>query len=132
MLDREDRGDVVDAGFERAKARAQRTVDLALTTGRESAGARRGAGTVVADLALAVERSANPQDEIEARRDRVRLLLEGDDSGNANHVKIIAGSKQDLESLTKQLGASDPDDWPFVNGRFLKPDTIISVDVEPS
>ena len=36
------------------------------------------------------------------------------------------------KALTKQLGTTDPDDWPFVNGRFLKPDTIISVDIEPS
>ena len=36
------------------------------------------------------------------------------------------------KALTKQLGTTDPDDWPFVNGRFLKPDTILSVDVEPS
>ena len=36
------------------------------------------------------------------------------------------------KALTKQLGTTDPDDWPFVNGRFIKPDTIISVDIEPS
>ena len=36
------------------------------------------------------------------------------------------------KALTKQLGTTDPDDWPFVNGRFLKPDTIISVDIEPT
>ena len=35
-------------------------------------------------------------------------------------------------TLTKQLGTTDSDDWPFVNGRFLKPDTIVSVDVEQS
>jgi hypothetical protein len=34
------------------------------------------------------------------------------------------------KALTKQLGSTDSDDWPFVNGRFLKPDTIVSVDVE--
>jgi hypothetical protein len=34
------------------------------------------------------------------------------------------------KALTKQLGATDSDDWPFVNGRFLRPDTIVSVDVE--
>src|SRR5919197_324265 len=34
------------------------------------------------------------------------------------------------KALTKQLGSTESDDWPFVNGRFLKPDTIVSVDVE--
>jgi Type II secretion system (T2SS), protein E, N-terminal domain len=44
----------------------------------------------------------------------------------------IGEAKGYAKALTKQLGTTDPDDWPFVNGRFLKPDTIVSVDVEPS
>jgi type IV pilus assembly protein PilB len=44
----------------------------------------------------------------------------------------IGEAKGYAKALTKQLGTSDPDDWPFVNGRFLKPDTILSVDVEQS
>jgi hypothetical protein len=42
----------------------------------------------------------------------------------------IGEAKGYAKALTKQLGATDGDDWPFVNGRFLKPETIISVDVE--
>jgi hypothetical protein len=44
----------------------------------------------------------------------------------------IGEAKGYAKALTKQLGTTDPDDWPFVNGRFLKPDTILSVDVEQS
>jgi hypothetical protein len=44
----------------------------------------------------------------------------------------IGEAKGYAKALTKQLGTTDPDDWPFVNGRFLKPDTIISVDIEAS
>jgi hypothetical protein len=44
----------------------------------------------------------------------------------------IGEAKGYAKALTKQLGTTDQDDWPFVNGRFLKPDTIVSVDVEPS
>ena len=44
----------------------------------------------------------------------------------------IGEAKGYAKALTKQLGTTDSDDWPFVNGRFLKPDTILSVDVEPS
>jgi type IV pilus assembly protein PilB len=44
----------------------------------------------------------------------------------------IGEAKGYAKAMTKQLGATDPDDWPFVNGRFLKPDTIVSVDVEES
>jgi type IV pilus assembly protein PilB len=42
----------------------------------------------------------------------------------------IGEAKAYAKALTKQLGTTEPDDWPFVNGRFLKPDTIVSVDVE--
>ncbi len=44
----------------------------------------------------------------------------------------IGEAKGYAKALTKQLGTTDPDDWPFVNGRFLKPDSIVSVDIEPS
>jgi len=44
----------------------------------------------------------------------------------------IGEAKGYAKALTKQLGTTDSDDWPFVNGRFLKPDTIVSVDVEQS
>jgi Type II secretion system (T2SS), protein E, N-terminal domain len=44
----------------------------------------------------------------------------------------IGEAKGYAKALTKQLGTTDLDEWPFVNGRFLKPDTIVSVDVEPS
>jgi hypothetical protein len=44
----------------------------------------------------------------------------------------IGEAKGYAKALTKQLGTTDPDDWPFVNGRFLKPDTIVSVDIESS
>src|SRR5215211_5130376 len=48
-------------------------------------------------------------------------VAECEDTGEATgHAK----------ALTKQLGSTDNDDWPFVNGRFLKPDTIVSVDIE--
>jgi hypothetical protein len=43
----------------------------------------------------------------------------------------LGEAKGYAKALTKQLGATDTEDWPFVNGRFLKPDTIVSVDVEP-
>ena len=44
----------------------------------------------------------------------------------------IGEAKGYAKALTKQLGTTEPDDWPFLNGRFLKPDTIVSVDIEPS
>jgi hypothetical protein len=44
----------------------------------------------------------------------------------------LGEAKGYAKALTKQLAVSEQDDWPFVNGRFLKPDTIVSVDVEES
>jgi hypothetical protein len=44
----------------------------------------------------------------------------------------IGEAKGYAKALTKQLGTTESDDWPFVNGRFLKPDTIVSVDIEAS
>jgi hypothetical protein len=44
----------------------------------------------------------------------------------------VGEAKGYAKALTKQLGTTEPDDWPFVNGRFLKPDTIVSVDIEQS
>jgi hypothetical protein len=41
----------------------------------------------------------------------------------------LEAAKQQAKALMAQVAASDGGDWPFVNGRFLKPDTIVSVDI---
>jgi type II secretion system (T2SS) protein E len=53
-----------------------------------------------------------------------------------NGERVEAGAYADLETakqqakaLMAQVAASDGGDWPFVSGRFLKPDTIVSVDI---
>jgi hypothetical protein len=43
-----------------------------------------------------------------------------------------ASAKQEAKTIMMQIAAADTDDWPFVNGRFLKPDTIVSVDIAES
>jgi hypothetical protein len=40
------------------------------------------------------------------------------------------GAKEHARSLIRDL-ADSGSEWPLVNGRFLKPETIVSVDVEP-
>jgi hypothetical protein len=40
------------------------------------------------------------------------------------------GAKEHARSLIRDI-ADSGDEWPLVNGRFLKPETIVSVDVEP-
>jgi hypothetical protein len=39
------------------------------------------------------------------------------------------GAKQEAKSIMIQIADADAGEWPFVNGRFLKPDTIVSVDI---
>jgi type IV pilus assembly protein PilB len=63
---------------------------------------------------------------------RVSIRLTSGERLTVSECADMGEAKGYAKALTKQLGATDPDDWPFVNGRFLKPDTILSVDVEAS
>jgi Type II secretion system (T2SS), protein E, N-terminal domain len=63
---------------------------------------------------------------------RVSIRLTSGERLTVSECADVGEAKGYAKALTKQLGATDPDDWPFVNGRFLKPDTIVSVDVEES
>ena len=60
----------------------------------------------------------------------VSVRLTSGERMTVSECSDIGEAKGYAKALTKQLGTTDPDDWPFVNGRFLKPDTILSVDVE--
>jgi hypothetical protein len=62
---------------------------------------------------------------------RVSIRLTSGERMTVAECDDLGEAKGYAKALTKQLGASDSDEWPFVNGRFLKPDTIVSVDVEP-
>jgi hypothetical protein len=61
---------------------------------------------------------------------RVSIRLTSGERMTVAECEDIGEAKGYAKALTKQLGSTDSDDWPFVNGRFLKPDTILSVDVE--
>ena len=61
---------------------------------------------------------------------RVSIRLTSGERMDVTECEDIAEAKGYAKALTKQLDSTDNDDWPFVNGRFLKPDTIVSVDVE--
>jgi hypothetical protein len=61
---------------------------------------------------------------------RVSIRLTSGERVTVADCDDIGEAKGYAKALTKQLGATESDDWPFVNGRFLKPDTIITVDVE--
>ena len=61
---------------------------------------------------------------------RVSIRLTSGERVTVSECSDIGEAKGYAKALTTQLGTTDPDDWPFVNGRFLKPDTIVSVDVD--
>jgi hypothetical protein len=61
---------------------------------------------------------------------RVSIRLTSGERMTVAECDELGEAKGYAKALTKQLGATDSEDWPFVNGRFLKPDTIVSVDVE--
>jgi MshEN domain len=61
---------------------------------------------------------------------RVSIRLTSGEKLTVADCEDIGEAKGYAKALTKQLGATEDDDWPFVNGRFLKPETIISVDIE--
>jgi hypothetical protein len=61
---------------------------------------------------------------------RVSIRLTSGEKLTVADCEDIGEAKGYAKALTKQLAATEADDWPFVNGRFLKPDTIVSVDVE--
>jgi Type II secretion system (T2SS), protein E, N-terminal domain len=61
---------------------------------------------------------------------RVSIRLTSGERLTVAECPELGEAKGYAKALTKQLGATDSEDWPFVNGRFLKPDTIVSVDIE--
>ena len=42
---------------------------------------------------------------------------------------ILGEVPRDGGTTDMQVATADQDDWPYVSGRFLKPDTIVSVDI---
>ena len=60
---------------------------------------------------------------------RMTIRLTNGERVDAGEFTDEAAAKQEAKAIMMQIAAVDQDDWPFVNGRFLKPDTIVSVDI---
>jgi hypothetical protein len=60
---------------------------------------------------------------------RVTVRLSNGERVEAGEFTDLAGAKQQAKSLVTTVAEADQDDWPYVSGRFLKPDTIVSVDI---
>jgi Type II secretion system (T2SS), protein E, N-terminal domain len=60
---------------------------------------------------------------------RLSLRLTNGERVDAGIYGNLEAAKQQAKALMAQVAAADGGDWPFVNGRFIKPDTIVSVDI---
>jgi hypothetical protein len=63
---------------------------------------------------------------------RMTIRLTNGERVEAGEFADETSAKQEAKTIMMQIAAADTDDWPFVNGRFLKPDTIVSVDIAES
>jgi Type II secretion system (T2SS), protein E, N-terminal domain len=61
---------------------------------------------------------------------RVTIRLANDEPFVVAECGELDEAKEQAQDVIRQLAEASATDWPFVNGRFLKPDSIVSVDVE--
>jgi hypothetical protein len=64
------------------------------------------------------------------QRVKVFVRLTSGDRVDAGSFDSLDSAKERGAEIARTL-AGDAPEWPFVAGRFLRPDTIASVDVEP-
>jgi Type II secretion system (T2SS), protein E, N-terminal domain len=60
---------------------------------------------------------------------RMTIRLTNGERVEAGDFPDQAAAKLEARTIMGQIADADSDEWPFVNGRFLKPDTIVSVDI---
>jgi hypothetical protein len=60
---------------------------------------------------------------------RMTIRLTNGERVEAGDFPDQAAAKLEARTIMVQVADADSDEWPFVNGRFLKPDTIVSVDI---
>ena len=60
---------------------------------------------------------------------RMTIRLTNGERVDAGEFPDEETAKQEAKAIMMQVATADQDDWPYVSGRFLKPDTIVSVDI---
>ncbi|HSK17414.1 MAG TPA: hypothetical protein VK915_14760 [Gaiellaceae bacterium] len=63
---------------------------------------------------------------------RVGIRLTTGERVEAGAFADLDAAKQHAKNLMHQVAGAGEGDWPYVSGRFLKPDTIVSVDLAES
>jgi hypothetical protein len=92
-------------------------------------------GTVPApepEAAPEPEPPASPAAAAQPARQRVKVFvrLTSGERVEAGAFASLDQAKERGAEIARTLGADSPE-WPFVAGRFLRPNTIVSLDVEP-
>jgi hypothetical protein len=59
----------------------------------------------------------------------VTIRLANGERVEAGTFQELAAAKECAKALIAQVAAAGQGEWPFVSGRFLKPETIVSVDI---
>ena len=60
---------------------------------------------------------------------RMTIRLTNGERVEAGDFPDQDSAKLEARTIMGQVADADSDEWPFVSGRFLKPDTIVSVDI---
>jgi hypothetical protein len=60
---------------------------------------------------------------------RMTIRLTNGERVDAGEFPNEETAKQEAKAIMMRVATADQDDWPYVSGRFLKPDTIVSVDI---
>ena len=60
---------------------------------------------------------------------RVAIRLSNNDRVEAAVVGDPIAAKAQAKALIRYIAGKDGTDWPYIGGRFLKPDAIVSIDL---
>jgi hypothetical protein len=70
-----------------------------------------------------------PESPVGSATVRVVIRLSNNDRVDAAVVGDPRAAKAQAQALIRYIAGKDGSDWPYVGGRFLKPDAIVSVDL---
>jgi hypothetical protein len=70
-----------------------------------------------------------PESPVGTATVRVVIRLSNNDRVDAAAVGDPRAAKAQAQALIRYIAGKDGSDWPFVGGRFLKPDAIVSIDL---
>jgi hypothetical protein len=70
-----------------------------------------------------------PESPVGSATVRVVIRLSNNDRVDAAVVGNPRAAKAQAQALIRYIAGKDGNDWPYVGGRFLRPDAIISVDL---